>query len=367
MIDDRTRPAPTAVQHLLDRAVAEQGYPGMSAALREGERLRFGSAGAADLHSGRTWRPEDQFRIGSITKTFTATVVLQLAAERRLSLDDTVDRWLPGLVRGNGHDGTEITIRHLLAQTSGIFGYTLDQDWLDRFWSPNLLEHRFEKVAPEELVRIAMAHPAEFRPGQGWGYSNTNFVLAALIIERVTGASYAQAIEHRIARPLKLANTYAPGYRTGFHGPHIRAYSRLSVQDPQAPTHDMTELSTSWSFGAGDIVSTAGELTAFLAALLGGRLLKPAQLAEMLTMCRVPDGSWLDGYEYGLGLSSFTLPGGTTVYGHGGATIGTWSYLYGSRDGGKVMVQAVNGDWGPLFPLFTEGLDTAFSSGGRLP
>ncbi|MFI7708455.1 serine hydrolase domain-containing protein [Nonomuraea sp. NPDC049480] len=358
-------PGQAEVQHLLEAAVTEQGYPGVIAEIRNGTRQWFGSAGVADTTTGLPRTPQEQFRVGSITKTFTATLILQLAAEYLLSLDDTVDKWLPGLVQGNGHDGGKTTIRQLLNHTSGIFAYTLDEGMLERYWTPKLLEHRFDQLTPEDLVKIAVSHPADFQPGQGWGYSNTNFVLAAMIIEKATGMSYADAVAYRIARPLKLTGTYAPGHEIGFRGPHARSYSKLMLPDADAPAHDVTELSPSYAFGVGELISTAADLNTFLGALLKGWLLPSAQQSEMFTMTPVPDGKWLDGYSYGLGISSVTLPCGVTVYGHGGMITGTWSYLYGTRDGKRVVTQNVNGDWGvPPAGLFLDVLDAAFRPAG---
>ncbi|GAA3163259.1 serine hydrolase domain-containing protein [Planomonospora alba] len=354
------------LQRLVRRAVTEDGYPGMILGVGDGAQLWSTDAGVADTATGRPRTPQDQFRVGSITKTFTATLILQLAAEHKLSLDDTVEQWLPGLVQGNGHDGRQITIRHLLSHTSGIFAYTLDASMLEEYWSPKLLEHRFDTPSPEELVKIAVSNPADFPPGEGWFYSNTNFVLAAMIVEKADGRSYAESLEHRIARPLKLTGTYAPGAETGFRGGHTRAYSRLMLPDADAPIHDLTEQSAAWAFGVGELISTVADLNVFLAALLKGWLLPAAQLEEMLTMTPVPDGKWLDGYSYGLGMSSVTLPCGVTVYGHGGMFIGSWSYLYGTRDGKLITVQSVNGDWGdPTSALFPGILDAAFRSDAR--
>ncbi|MEU7140320.1 serine hydrolase domain-containing protein [Nocardia sp. NPDC046473] len=350
-----------AVQSVLKRAVTENGYPAMFAEIRDRKQTWFDSAGAADLSSDRAPQQGDHFRIGSVTKTFTATIVLQLVAEYQLGLDDTVEKWLPGLVRGNGHDGTRITIRQLLGHTSGIFGYTLDETMIELFYSPAMLEHRFDVYRPTQLIDIATSHPADFEPGTEWGYSNTNFVLAAMIIERVTGQSYADVLDQRIARPLGLTGTYAPGGETEIRGPHGRTYSKLMLPEADAPVHDVTELSATYGFGVGELISTATDLNTFLSALLSGRLLPPAQLDEMLTMTPVPDGRWLDGYGYGLGISSVTLPNGTTVYGHGGMITGAWSYLYGTRDGQRVVTQNVNGDWGmPPLDIFPELLEAAF-------
>ncbi len=273
-----------------------------------------------------------------------------------------MEQWLPGLVQGNGHEGSRITIRQLLNHTSGIFAYTLDEQMLRKFWGPALLEHRFEKFTPEELVKIAVSHPADFAPGKDFGYSNTNFILAAMILERASGTSYADLVELRIAKPLKLTGTYAPGFETGLRGPHGRSYSRLMAEEADAPIHDVTDLSASYAFGVGEIVSTAGDLGCFLSALLSGRILPPVQLSEMLTMTPVPDGKWLDGYSYGLGISSVQLANGTTLYGHGGMISGTWSFLYGTADGARVVTQNVNADWGNPLEVFTEVMDAAFAT-----
>lgn len=349
------------ITQILDRAVTEQGFPGMVAEVRDGGQRWFGSAGVAEVGTDRERLAQEQFRVGSITKTFTATVILQLAAEYVLSLDDTVEKWLPGLIRGNGHDGNRITIRHLLSHRSGLFAFTLDEDMLRRYSSPELLAHRFDRWTPEELVKISLAHKPDFEPGQGFAYSNTNFVLSGLIIERATGMTYNDVIELRILRPLKLTSTYLANRETELRGPHTHSYSRLTLQEADAPAHDVTELDATYGFATGELISTTGDLAVFLGELLGGRLLPPAQLDEMLTMTPVPDGTWLDGYSYGLGLSSFELPCGTTVFGHGGMITGNWSYLYGTRDGSRVAVTNVNGDWNcPPLDLFPEVLDAAF-------
>lgn len=354
---DRT----ATVQNLLDQAVTEQRYPGALAEIRTGNSTTFLAAGVADTADARAARAQDQFRIGSITKMFTATLILQLAGEYKLTLDDTVEQWLPGLVHGNGHDGSKITIRQLLNHTSGIFGYTMDEKMIESHHSPEVLEHRYDMYTPQDLVRIAISHPADFEPGTRWGYSNTNFVIAAMIVEKASGLSYADAVDYRIARTLKLTGTYAPGLETGIRGAHLHNYSTLMLPDPEAAVHDLTELSPSYAFGVGEIISTASDLGVFLQALLGGRVLAPAQLDEMLTMTPVPDGTWLDGYSYGLGISAVTLPNGTTVYGHGGMINGTWSYLYGTRDGSRIVTQNVNGDWGmPPMGIFLDLMDAAF-------
>ncbi|MFF2951622.1 serine hydrolase domain-containing protein [Kitasatospora sp. NPDC057965] len=323
-----------AVQRLLDRAVTLGGLPGILAEVRHGDWSWFGTAGAADTGTGRGRSPQDRFRIGSISKTFVATVVLHLVAEGRVRLDDPVQRWLPGVVGGHGYDGSTVSVRMLLNHTSGIFNYTDDREELNR--RPT--------HTPQSLVRTAMARPPVFVPGSGWAYSNTNYVLAGMIVERVTGRGLAEEIDERIARPLGLTGTYLPqGDDPVIRGPHSRHYTKLFRTDPGAPVHDATEFDSSVFWAAGGMISTAGDLNRFLGALLGGRLLPPDRLREMLTT--VPTRDWIPGAAYGLGVSSVALPCGETVWGMGGALFGSWSYAYGARDGGRRLAVNTNGDW----------------------
>lgn len=348
------------LQRMLDRVVDDGGVPGILADVRDGTQSWFGTAGVADLESGRARGPQDRFRIGSFTKAFTSTVVLLLDAEGRLSLDDTVETWLPGAIR----DGDKITVRRLLNQTSGIFNYTMDEKMQGQYAGPSVLERRFDRYSPEELVRIAMRHEPAFAPGEGWGYSNTNFVLAGMIIERVTGRLYAEEVRRRIADPLGLEGTYVPGDDTELRGPHARHYSKLMLPDPDAEIHDVTELNASGAWAAGGMVSTAGDLHLFLRALLGGRLLPQKQMEEMFTGVSTEGGGWIPNTTYGLGVFWQELPGGQTVWGGGGAINGSWTYAMGSRDGEHLLVSNVNGDWGDLITTFTELLQSEFGPEG---
>jgi D-alanyl-D-alanine carboxypeptidase len=343
-----------AVQQVLDQAVAG-GLPGISAEIRSGGTW-FGTAGVADLTTGQHRKPADRFRIGSTTKTFVATVVLQLVAEHRLGLDDPVERWLPGLVRGNGQDGRQVTVRELLGQTSGIFDYQGDSTLQQQSVGTPFLVHRFDRYTPEQLVRIAMANPSPFAPGTSWGYSNTNYILLGLVVERVTGHSLADEITRRIARPLGLTGTYLPS-RTSLNGPHGREYSKLFLPDP-TPIYDVTELSPSWSWAAGGLVSNVGDLTRFFGALLAGRLLPPAEQRAMFTTR--PTIGWIPDTTYGLGMSSITLSCGRVVWGMGGAISGSFSYTYGTRDGRTMLAINVNGDWNNPIGIFTRALEAQF-------
>ncbi|MFD3423026.1 serine hydrolase domain-containing protein [Streptomyces decoyicus] len=350
-----TRRNHDAAQRVLDQAVREGGVPGILAQVHDGGGHWFGTAGVADTRTRRARGHEDRFRIGSITKTFTATVILQLVTEGQLALEDTVERWLPGVLTGNGHDGNTITVRQLLNHTSGVFSHTSDQSALSKQ----------ESYTPEELVEIAMSHPADFPAGTGWAYSNTNYILAGMIVERVTGRMLVDEVTDRLARPLGLTGTSLPlGADPMLCGPHSSHYTKLFSPDPDATVYNVTELETSPYWAAGGMISTVADLNRFFAALLGGRLLRPEQQREMFTM--VPTESWLPGATYGLGVSRLTLPSGTAVWGMGGALFGSWSYVYGTRDGTHMLAVNINADWAsgrwedPI-GIFTDLLEAEFS------
>jgi D-alanyl-D-alanine carboxypeptidase len=346
--------AHTETQAALD-AIVEAGTPGALAQVTDGRSRWFGESGLADLDTGQPRRPVDRFRVGSLTKTFTATVLLQLDAERILSLDDSVEDWLPGVVRGNGNDGRNITLRQLLNHTSGIFNYNNDAGFLATFTGESFLTHRYDGATPEELVRIGLSHAPVFAPGTGWSYSDTNYILAGMVIERATGHSYASQVEQRIIRPLNLHATTVPGSSAAVPGPHGRHYSKLYDDDPNAAIHDVTEFNPSVAGAAGQIISTTTDLSRFLGALLQGELLPDEQMEEMLTGVPVGDGEEFPGpagagdrspATYGLGIRSDTLSCGVTVWGHGGQVPGSLSRAAATREGEHVLTLNRNGDWG---------------------
>ncbi|MCZ4119484.1 serine hydrolase domain-containing protein [Streptomyces sp. H39-S7] len=330
-----------ATQAALDSTVAA-GVPGIQAQAQTGGDTWFGTAGTADLASGRPFRPGDQFRIGSITKTFVATVLLQLEAERKLSLDDTVDRLLPGVVRGNGNDGRHITLRQLLNHTSGLFNYTEDAGILAKMTGQGFLDHRYDTYRPEQLVAVALTHRPNFTPGTSWSYSNTNYIVAGMVVAKVTGHSYAQEIERRILRPVGLRSTSVPGTSPTLPGRHGRAYSQLFAQTP-GKVYDVTGFNPSIAGSAGEMISTTADLNRFYSALLRGRLLPARQLAEMLTT--VPTGPDSPEYGYGLALMSVRLPCGVTVWGHDGGIFGSVSAAVTTRDGRHSLSSNANADW----------------------
>jgi D-alanyl-D-alanine carboxypeptidase len=271
-----------------------------------------------------------------------STVLLQLEAEGRLSLDDKVDKWLPGVVRGNGHDGSKITLRQLLNHTSGIFNYTADEEFGRKYFlKDGFFKHRYDTVTPEQVVGIAMSHKPDFAPGTSWNYSNTNFTLAGMVIEKATGNSYGDEIRHRITEPLGLHATSVPGTNPKVPQPSSRAYGKLA-ETTTGPTYDVTELNPSAAGAAGGMISDSGDLNRFYSALLHGKLLPKAQLAEMKQTVKTGEAP---GTEYGLGLMKNKLSCGVTVWGHGGGIHGSSSQAVTTTDGRHSLAFNFNGDW----------------------
>jgi D-alanyl-D-alanine carboxypeptidase len=263
----------------------------------------------ADLRTGAPERPGLEHRIGSLTKTFVATAVLQLVAERRVDLDAPVGTYLPGVLPGDL--GQRTTVRMLLGHTSGIGDYPAGIFRTDADFAAN----QYRTWSPEELVAIGLAQPRTAEPGAAYHYSNTDYILVGLLVERVTGRTVAAEVGRRILRPLGLRDTLFPGRRPAIPGPHDHAY----VQMADATVADFTDYDMSWGWAAGEMISTAHDVNVFYRALLAGRLLPAAQLTAM---------------ETGLGLSSAQLPCGR-VFGHTGTVIGHSTYTYELADGSR--------------------------------
>lgn len=305
------RPSP-AVQSALDSLVRDQGLPAALASVRGRDgRVHDYTAGAGDLHTGSRVPVDGRVRIGSNTKTFTAVVVLQLVGEGKVALDAPVRRYLPGLLQRYGQDAG-ITVRQLLQQTSGLPDY--DEVIFARPGDLLRLAHTYYQ--PYQLVDAALSRPARFAPGTRWEYSNTNYVLAGLLAERVSGRPIGEEITRRVIEPLRLRDTYWPAagdQRIAGRNPH--GYLALKAG---APYTDVTEIDPSLGWAAGQLIASPGDLRTFLEALTGGRLLRPAQLTEMEKTVDAPGFEVTDGWQYGLGLARHQLPCGGWAWGHGG-------------------------------------------------
>ncbi|HDR7471251.1 beta-lactamase family protein [Bacillus toyonensis] len=311
------------------RDTLKLGYPGILAKTSEGGKTWSYAAGVADLSTKKPMKTDFRFRIGSVTKTFTATVILQLAGENRLNLDDSIEKWLPGVIQGNGYDDKQITIRQLLNHTSGIANYTTSKDF-------NIMDTKKSYTA-EELVKMGISMPPDFAPGKSWSYSNTGYVLLGIIIEKVTGNSYAEEIENRIIEPLELSNTFLPGNSSVIPGTkHARGYIQL---DGASEPKDVTYYNPSMGSSAGDMISTADDLNKFFTYLLGGKLLKEQQLKQMLTT--VPTGTDELG-DSGLGIFKMKLSNGVSIWGHGGSIPGFLTFAGGTLGGKHTLAINLN-------------------------
>lgn len=293
-----TRPVQTAL-----KALEKVGASGISVTVKSPRcGVWHGGVGLADLKTGRKAVGDEHGRIASNTKTWTATVVLQLVGEGRLKLDDTVDRHLPGLVRTEHYDGRKITIRQLLQHTSGL------PDYLDA-WD-DLEAHRWEHMEPLETVEQALTlPPPDDRTPGGFAYSNTNYNLVGLIVEKITGRDIGTEIEERLIEPLGLRHTFWPGDRTTLPKPEMRGYV-----DRDGKLADRTEWNVSGADASGALVSTSADATTFWTALLSGKLLAPAQLAEMKKT--VADS--FPSERYGLGVERYETTPGFVTWGHSG-------------------------------------------------
>ncbi|MFK4066554.1 serine hydrolase domain-containing protein [Streptomyces sp. NPDC029674] len=305
------------VQRGLDDIVRKDGVVGAQATLVNGDQRRFVRSGTAERGTDRPMPRQGYFRMGSNTKTFVSTVVLQLVGEGRLRLDDTVDRWLPGVVDANGNDGSRITVRQLLQHTSGLPDYAASLPVINE---NGFQEHRFDHYEPRELVDLALRNPPLFEPGKGWSYSNTGYILAGMIIEKVTGRHWSDEVRNRIIKPLGLKHTFSAGRRTGLPQPHAKSYQQFK---PGGRLVESTEVNMSWGGSAGDLITTPNDLARFWQSLLGGELLQPRQLAQMLKTVLAPredGGKRVE--KAGLGILWTQLSCGGGYWGHGGTTLG---------------------------------------------
>jgi D-alanyl-D-alanine carboxypeptidase len=328
--------APARPAALLPAAVTDLhhlGITGVQGLTRVDGRTQRARAGFGDL-AQRTPVPLDgHFRIGSNTKTFTAVVILQLVGEGRLSLDDTVEHWLPGVVSGNGNDGSRITVRQLLQHTSGLYNYTND---LAALASAEAFQaHRLDHYDAADIVALAMKHEPAFAPGASWDYSNTNYILAGMIIEQVTGHSWAAEVRARIIRPLGLRETSEPGDRPTVPAPHAEGYQQW---EPDGELTDTTVWNPSVAGAAGSLISTPSDLARFWQALQRGELLKPAQMAQMHeTVLAVTFQDYVPGGRYGLGI--MFIPNRCGGYwAHGGDVPGMGTVNGVSAGGDRVAV-----------------------------
>ncbi|MFF2149080.1 serine hydrolase domain-containing protein [Kitasatospora sp. NPDC058190] len=325
------------------KAVTRAGAVAAIAQVRDEDGVWRAGTGAADLTTGAPVRTDGRFRAGSITKMFTSTTVLQLVGEGRVGLDDPIERYLPGAVPNGEH----ITVRQLLNHSSGLWDPTNEKGGVfPDLADPGVLRNWLDQggmtrtITPAQVVATSVAHAPNFPPGERFAYSNVNYTLLGMIIERVTGRGYAQEISARILRPLGMNGTSFPGTATDIRGPHAHGYLTL-VEGPgpeDRSDRDVTVASVSWANSAGELISTLDDLNRFEKALLGGRLLSEKLMREMTTTIPVKVNGQPTGLDYGLGLARLQLSCGP-VYGHDGSVAGYSSQLWSS--GGRQVALSV--------------------------
>ncbi|WP_157640941.1 serine hydrolase domain-containing protein [Longispora albida] len=321
-----TPPAARARLLALAQDLVAAGAPGVIVRVDDGRGrpVEFTAQAGWARHDQRL-DPGDEFRMGSNTKTMMAAVVLLLAAEGRLGLDDPADTWLPGKVPGGG----AITLRMLLNHTSGLADYTEDPALV-----PSILGKETRRWTSLDLLAVGAAREPLFPPGTRWSYSNTNYAAVGAVLEKVTGESLAGLIRDRIARPLGLRHTYfavdgtwqgrhATGYEPdpGHMPPGVPEEFR-DVAGPRRAGHaDVSGHDPGWGGAAGAVVSTARDWARFHSALMSGQLLPPAQLAEFRRTVPMDPANPVNGPGYGLGIETGDVPCGR-VWAHSGGITG---------------------------------------------
>lgn len=319
------------LQHGLDD-LHNLGITGMQGMVRDGNRVIRARSGVSDVDSNRPVPADGSFRIGSDTKTFVSVVLLQLVGEGRIGLDDPIERWLPGVVDGNGNDGRLITVRQVLQHTSGIYNYTNDLAVLQS--QDGYLAHRYDHYTEADLVAIAMRHPPLFAPGTAWSYTNTDYIIAGMLVEAVTGHPWATEVRSRILVPLGLRHTGYPADRPTLPQPHAEAYQQFGP----GLLVDVTEVNATVADAAGGMVSTTGDLTRFWQALQRGQLLRPQQMAQLhQTVLATQFQGLRPGVAYGLGI--MWIPNRCGGYwAHWGGVPGTSTLNGVTPDGRRAVV-----------------------------
>ena len=304
------------------------GYPAALAAVTDSKGESAGVAvGKGNLETGQVPPMDGEVRIGSNTKTFVAVVVMQMVQEGKVGLDEPIETYLPGLIKGEGIDASRITVRQLLQHTSGLPEHT------DYYFSSNAaaLENIQHYIPARDLLDVALSKPAAFEPGTQWSYSNTNYIVLGMLIERVSQRPVGEQIDQRIIKRLGLSHTYFPGNgEKKIRGSHPQGYHI----NGEGKLEDVTEMDASLPWAAGAMVSTPSELNTFFQAVFDGRLLTQSSIDEMKKGVDTGSG----GMVYGLGLFGTPLSCGGTSWGHGGGAFGYKTHNAVGPDGAAVTV-----------------------------
>jgi D-alanyl-D-alanine carboxypeptidase len=341
----KQNPKNSKYQALLDD-ITFAGVPGIMLSVynpEEGEWL--GASGMADIAGKVELKPCNITRTGSTVKTFTAVTILMLAEEGRLSLDDKIEKYLPDDILDKLSNARQSTIRQLLNHSSGIYNYiqslkfqTASVNDLTRIWHP------------DDLLEYAYNKPALFKCGEDVEYSNTNYVLLGMIIEKITGEPFYNAFKTKIFEPLHLEFTQFaaedPVPENIIRG-YIDFYSKLQLIES---THY-----SGWDYYTADggLISNVHDLSVFMRALFNGELISDESLQEMLTW-KIPKNPDPEFYplSYGLGIFKIETPYGI-AYHHSGDAIGYYATMLYFEDSNTTLVWAANGNYGKIDELIS--------------
>lgn len=317
------------IQRILDDSVSAN-VPGIALGILDQSKTTFFTAGKSNIETGNAIESTNKFRIGSVTKVFVATTVLQLVAEKKISLNDSVEKLLPNLIKGNQYNSKKITVYQLLNHTSGI------ADYANVKFLNNLSSNTSRNYKDYELINIALSMKPTGEPGKKYSYSNTDYVLLGMIINKVTGKPYSKVIEEKILQPLKLKDTFFPHNmmqmpKENFTRGYIQWGATTSLQD-------ITDINVSFANASGEMISTTTDVNIFLCALMSGQLLNQSELKVMKSIINNGDST----KGYGLGLQKTTLPNGKSVWGHVGGIAGYYTIAYVADDGSKAATLSVN-------------------------
>ncbi|MFI5660003.1 serine hydrolase domain-containing protein [Streptomyces sp. NPDC051684] len=318
--------------------IVDSGITGIQLRVHDERGTWAATAGAAELDRDAAPPVDGHVRIGSNTKTFTATLVLQLVAEGKVDLDAPAVDHLPEYDLDR-----RVTVRMLLQHTSGVFNHTgeFSEDGsmvpgiISTLAGKEWVDNRFHSHRPQDLARLSLSKPPRFEPGAGWSYSNTNYVLARLLVENVTGRPIAEVTRERILDPLGLTGTVVPGSSQDIPEPYAHAYYRYEDAG-QVRTVDVSRQNPSWVDAGGDMISTTEDLHTFISALARGELLPAPLVAEMSK----PHPA--SGFGLGLRIQQTTPDGGDTLLFHNGGHSGHAALMYSTADGSRTLTAALN-------------------------
>lgn len=341
-----------AIQEIVD-----SGFAGVQLRVNDERGEWVDSAGVRKLGEAAKPPTNGHFRIGSNTKTFASALVLLLVADGKIGLDSPAAEYLSEFQLD-----PRITVRMLLQHTSGVFNFTGESypdgtvvagiPWQGQEW----VDNRFKTYRPQELVQLALSKPARFEPGTEWSYSNTNYVLARLLVEQVTGRPFVEEMQRRILQPLGLTGTVLPETSPEIPEPHAHGYYTYQDAD-QWKTVDITRVNPSWVSTGGDMISTTRDLHLFISGLMGGKLLPAPLLAEMCT----PHPTPIPNMGYGLGVFVQDAgPNGGTLITHNGGFAGWAALMYSTPDGSKTLAASLTtGDAEMDFAKWAEAFQKA--------